>query len=208
MKFFYKNENELFNVLKDYKFILFDLDNTIYNQDCFDLNQYNSFFLEYFDKNTSLDLSKKLLSRKKQLPYGYKNLFNDFLSDEDLKVDLNSFIKHYKNPNINVLHKTSSLRDLIKRLFMESKELFLITNGYSYTQNIKIDSLQIRHLFKSILILDPTNNIPLKPNDKALSFIDLIKKESIYIGDNLEIDKKFAKNSNIDFLHYQYTREC
>ena len=178
-------------ILKSYKNIIFDLDNTLYDQRDFDFEAYTQLF------DSSL-LAKKLIEYKQKMPYGYTKLFNDFIKEENLGTSVKECVEFYRSYEPK-LAETPSLVPFLNSL---DSNLYLISNGYKKLQMAKIKALNLRDIFKKIIILDPLENSKLKPNPESFFELDIATKDSIYVGDNLMIDKEFAKNAKIDFCHF------
>jgi len=180
--------------LKSYQNIIFDLDNTIYDQRDFDFEVYTQLF-------DSPLLAKKLLLYKQEMPYGYTKLFNDFLEKEKIDKSVKECVEFYRSyePELN------EIPSLVPYLHsLDSSDLYLISNGYKKLQMAKIKALNLANIFTKIIILDPLESSKLKPNHEAFTQLNISKKDSIYVGDNLNIDKEFAKNAKIDFCHFQF----
>jgi len=180
--------------LKNYPNIIFDLDNTIYEQKDFDYEVYSQLF-------GSPLLGKKLLDYKQTAPYGYTKLFNDFLESENIDKSVKECVEFYRSYEPK-LKDTASLLPFLSTL--KSSNLYLISNGYKKLQLAKIKALKLSNIFKKIIILDPLETTKLKPNPQAFFDLNIRKKDSIYVGDNLSIDKEFAKNAKIDFCNFQF----
>lgn len=192
--------------LINYDNILFDLDDTIYSKDVFDYRQYLSFFKKYYSFKRAKILASELLNYKKTSPKNYKFVFNDFIKDKSLKLDIKDFLTHYHSPKPDILKNTKSLYNILNEIYTE-KNLFLISNGYLNTQIKKIESLNIKKFFQKVFILSPGLDIRLKPFADVMKFIPIEKHKSVYIGNDLEIDLLFSKNAGIDFIHYEFNEE-
>lgn len=207
-----QNTIELKKKIKKFKIIIFDLDNTIYNETDYDLGAL---------KKVANFLKSKINKQK-------KDIFNDlkFLRIKKRnKLIFNKFLENHKLNNINIeyliekstkifqtykcynLKNVNSLKKIIK-FFHKKKHLYLVTNGNKERQKNKIHYLGLKKYFKRIYILDGQKN-KFKPSIKSVKY--LIKeinkigtKNCIYVGDNLVIDKSFAKNLNISFIHFKF----
>lgn len=180
--------------LNNYHNIIFDLDNTVYDQRDFDFEVYTQLF-------NSPVLANNLLTYKQKMPYGYTKLFNDFLDKENIDKSVKECIDFYRSYEPK-LDNCPSLLPLISSL--KNSNIYLISNGYKKLQLNKIKALKLLNSFKKIIILDPSETIHLKPDSKAFVQLNISTENSIYIGDNLEIDKQFAINANIEFYHFQF----
>jgi len=176
---------------------IFDLDNTV-----FDLREYDfRVFQALFEK---VQLSEELVRFKEEKGYGYRHLFDDFVQEnKNLSVSVKQLIDHYSTC-LPPLDGVYSLLPLLEVLKLNGVRLILITNGYMKRQQYKIDSLGLASVFDAIHILDPGNDIPLKPDPQVFVNSQLSTDGCIYIGDQLEIDKLFADNCGIDFYLYRH----
>ena len=83
-----------------------------------------------------------------------------------------------------------------------------MTNGNIKRQRNKINNLLIKNFFKKIFILDG-KKFKLKPSTQDVKYLlDYLKKFSfknaVYVGDNMDSDRKFADNLGIDYIFYQF----
>lgn len=196
----------LIEKLLNYEYVIFDLDDTIYNRDEFDYRQYFRFFLKYFDNNMACYLADELLTFKRKKEKNYKFLFNDFIKCKKLDINIDEFVQFYHNPGADILHGVDSLYSALNQL-RNNKEIYLITNGYYHTQFTKIESLKISLFFKKIFILSPDSQIRMKPEPDVIKFLPIKPEKTVYVGDDIEIDYRFAKNANIDFIHFVFKED-
>ena len=82
--------------------------------------------------------------------------------------------------------------------------LHIITNGFDKTQHIKLDCSKLTSYFQQIITSEKTGF--KKPNPlifyHALKLSQAIIEESVYIGDNLEIDIVGCQNTGIDGVYF------
>jgi putative hydrolase of the HAD superfamily len=87
-------------------------------------------------------------------------------------------------------------------------EMHVLTNGFLETQNIKIQTSNIAHYFKTMTTSECSGY--KKPNPKIFDFklerINAKKEECLMIGDNLLTDIGGARRSGIDQLFFNPTR--
>ena len=207
-----KNNRELFLKLKKFKIIIFDLDNTIYLQKHYDiegLKKVSSFLQHYINikKENIFKNLNKLKFKKKE-----KNIFNQFLNkqkleDKKYKSLLKNSIKIFQSYKCYNLRKVKSLKNLIKSI-SKKKILFLVTNGDVVRQKNKIHFLSIKRYFKKIYVLDGKKK-HLKPSTRSVKILkknikNIGNNKCVHVGDDIEIDGKFAHNLKISFLHYKF----
>lgn len=199
--------------LKKYDILIFDLDDTIYPQVNFDTPslQNVSFYLEKKTKIKKDIIFKKLRSLKKiRRGFPPNLIFNKFFYKIKIK-NKKKIIKHcidlFQSYNCKNLNKSKSLKSTLKK-FSKTKILFLVTNGNIKRQRNKINNLLIKNFFKKIFILDG-KKFKLKPSTQDVKYLlDYLKKFSfknaVYVGDNMDSDRKFADNLGIDYIFYQF----
>jgi putative hydrolase of the HAD superfamily len=205
------NKNELHNKIQEFDLIIFDLDDTIYEEKKYDIAALKSvsIYLEkkiFFKRNKIFNDLKKLRFKKSK-----PLIFNTYLNKLNIpKKKFGYLVKKsiyiFQSYKCENLKKVNSLKKLI--LNNHKKKLFLVTNGNILRQKNKIYYLGIKKYFKKIYILDGKKT-KLKPSIKSVVYlIKQIKKwgnkNSVYIGDNLNVDKNFAKNLKVSFIHFKF----
>ncbi len=82
--------------------------------------------------------------------------------------------------------------------------LHIITNGFDYVQTRKLRQCGLDQIFQVVVTSEEA--ACLKPQKQifkyALKQADAVSDESIYIGDNWEVDIMGAKNAGIDQVYY------
>lgn len=193
-----------------YDIIIFDLDNTIYSKKNYD-DAAIFYISKFISKNTDLTLPSifseliKIKNQKKT-----QLLFNIFFKNKKVNCKKKIILKCvslFQNFQCKNLKKCKSLKLLIKNLFRH-KLLFLVTNGNLNRQKNKIKYLGIKKYFKKIFILDDIKK-KAKPSVKDVKFlVRFIRKhkdlKTTYVGDDLNTDKKFAKNLKIDYIFFKF----
>lgn len=175
------------------KAIGLDLDNTLYDQDQFEIpafrkisrivsSEYNIPKLVYFknlvelyktgQKSRSFDKAFQMI---KELPQDWEK----FITSKVLPA--------YRD-NKPILSLYDGVREFIEYLKSKGLILVLITNGNVDIQNYKIDALGIRKYFDRVYISDSYNPPARKPDTRM--FLDFLRdfnlksKECMYIGDS------------------------
>ena len=189
---------DLLTRLVGYDSIGFDLDDTLYRQNDYDKAVYRSFFSEKYGEEQGWILSDKLIRKKKNLPKGYPHLFDDFVSEEKIDLDVAELLNYYRNPPRLDLRDKFVLEDLVLKLKNREKFLFICTNGHKTTQINKIESLGLDQIIENIYILDQEDGCSLKPSPEIKEIIPIVGK-TIFLGDQ-DIDEKFAANCSFDFI--------
>lgn len=190
--------------LQNYKNIIFDLDNTLLDQSQYDQEIFRLYFEKYSDtKKTATELGTSLAIKKRDAPYGYNRTFDDFFKERKINLSIKSLIQFYHFPPVVLIKPSNSILELLNSLL--DKNLILISNGYPRVQYNKIVSLSIGMYFNQICILTPGSEPAIKPSNEILKSLYLVEGKSVYIGDNLEIDKSFAENCSFEFIHFNIT---
>lgn len=203
-KFLRNKTKLLFYFLKNYKYIIFDLDNTIYDFRDFDYGAFKEIFKFLKIKISESKLIKFINFRQKNLLK--KKLIDKYLEKLDIpKNSTKKAISIFRNHKCKYINKKESLNKLLQRLKNKNKLLYMISNGERKRQNKKINKLKIKKYFEKIIICPPKKN-KLKPFKFGFDKIykkKMILKEIVMVGDS-EIDKMFAKKCNIKFIKFKY----
>ena len=157
-------------------------------------------------------------TRKK---FNIKHTFNDYKKLIGLpfysilrKFDLNSedyskIKKNYdsiSNKKLALIKIYPDVKDTLNYLIKKKYTIGLITSKDKKRTKKIIDKFKLKFKY----IYSPNNQIKPKPYpDQILKIVKLEKikkKDCIYIGD-MSLDKKFAKNAGIKFIHAAYGYE-
>lgn len=162
------------------KFIIFDLDDTLYQE----IDYLKSAYLEIAK---TIDCHKSHLILKHMVKW-YEdgiNVFDHLINlYPDLKTSdlLNIYRNHYPTISLN-----KNVIEILKICKENSYKLGVITDGRSVTQRNKLKALGIETFFDKIIISEEIGSE--KPNENNFKiFIENNIKEYIYIGDNPKKD--------------------
>lgn len=162
------------------KFVIFDLDDTLYAEIDFLKSA-------YFEIANILDTtnSELLYQRMLALYYDGKNVF-EILSDEYPSYSLDLLLRLYRNhiPNINL--KINASKVLIF-FIAKGYKLGLLTDGRSITQRNKIKQLSIESLFSIIVISEEFGSEKPSINNYKAFMIDN-DCDFCYVADNPQKD--------------------
>ena len=190
--------NYLTNQLSFGRELIFDLDNTIYNEKDFLFQAYNN-------------ISDKLFSKNKKEIYEY---LTTTFEKEGRKFIFNKLLKKFPNSKYSVddcliiLREYKSIKPIqtypwfkdFASLFINDFNLKIITNGNPSQQMNKINSIEFP---KGILLNEIIYANRFKPKPDPDSFYHLKNwkylKSPIYIGDSLT-DKIYCENLQIEFF--------
>lgn len=206
--------------LKDTKHLFFDFDDTLWDfqknsalvlEELFQefalekkLNtDFETFLASY--KKTNLELwssyYKRLITKHDMRDNRFNKVFKQFGYDN---YDENLVItKHYlsRGPTGTFLKEgcTETL-DYLK----EKYKLHIITNGFSESQHIKINSSGLKSYFETVIISDEHQLI--KPEEKIFRLAEKLsgaaKHECVMIGDSLESDIAGALNAGWKAIYF------
>ncbi|RXE60342.1 HAD family hydrolase [Acetivibrio mesophilus] len=97
---------------------------------------------------------------------------------------------------INNLEDKDMAATVLTTLKGKGFKLFVLTNGPSRSQRLKLEVLKIKNLFDGIYISEEIKYA--KPDVKAIEFLlqteKLLKEETLMVGDSIEYDIRTAEN--------------
>lgn len=184
------------------KAVIFDLDNTLYDE--------NEYFLKVF----------KDFSKKHGLDYiSIKRLFTDEfrLKSRDIFTDMLILIDYYSEKNQNELfelYKTINhplklycdAYEIIKFIASMNIKMAVITNGVVAVQKNKVKVLGVQNNIKNIIYARELGVEREKPNPKpflkALEILNVRPSEALYIGDHPMTDIKGACNVGMNAVRF------
>lgn len=183
------------------KSILFDLDNTLYEE--------NDYLVAVFDEFFKLKNIKHNI-----VPFlsnGFRLNSSDIFGDILKKLNIYSSTSQlelfhiYKNLNTN-LNLYDSAYILIDNLKKKNIKLGIITNGVAQAQQCKIKCLKIANMFDVIIYARKWGKSYEKPNkkpfDEALKILNFDKSEVLFVGDNPLTDILGAENAGIKSIRF------
>jgi putative hydrolase of the HAD superfamily len=206
-----------------YKHLFFDLDHTLWDFDAnaratleqlhIDLDLVNKGVhdFELFHKNY-LQHNEKLWARYRngyikqeelRLKRMWLTLLDFKIADEALARQLNELFLQLL-PARTILFPDT--KEVLQYLTDKGYQLHLITNGFEETQHSKLKYSGLNGFFREIITSEGSNS--LKPQkeifDFAMAKAKASVKESIMIGDSLEVDIAGAMNAGMDQIHVNY----
>ncbi len=170
-----------------YKCVIFDLDDTLYNE-----RQYvESAMLhvaEYFAQKYAMhtkDVHQELLQILDEKGRG--KIFNLFMENHGIEENIAEIVQVYRDTT-PVLDLYQDAEETIQKLRQKGILLGIITDGCSKVQHHKIEGLQIEKLFDDVIVTDDYEQAA-KPSEIPYRMIlnnhpQLTASECIYIGDN------------------------
>ena len=188
-----------------YDTFLIDLDDTLYDEKLYLFEAYEriSVFLSH-RKNIESELMASFL-KQTFLKEGRSNLFDKLVNE--FKVDIASMdelLEIMRNFHLkNKIQLFPEAYVLLAQLNEKNKKILVVTNGNVTQQENKVKSIDWRGL-RSFLEVIYAKNFGSKPNCSVFDFackkFDLTNHKILMIGDS-NVDREFAKNCSIDFIH-------
>lgn len=199
-------EINLVSDLEKFSLFIFDLDNTIYNEDDYLFLAYSEIARE-FSHNVPGYSEKEFYEvlKKIYLSQGREKLFDKFLAEIGVET---SFIPKCLDILRNFAPREKMIPyPVIKRVLLHivglGKPIYILTNGNPQQQKNKVSNIEWDGLDRSLKFIF-ANELEPKPSPKGvLHILDLTgvdKKDTIMIGDS-ETDYNCAMNSGISFLN-------
>ncbi len=211
---------KLILILKTYRHIFFDLDSTLwdYNKNSIEalaeiidnhgliptVKNIENFY-KYFSKNNNKvwelynnGLIKKDVLRNKR----FEMTLNDFgIINPELAKKLNEDFLKLSPTKTGLIDGTI---DILNYLKTKKYNLYILTNGFTHIQNIKIKDSQIHTYFHRIFTSDiiGTSKPHRKMFEYAVKSVNAKKMECLMIGDDLKIDILGAQNFGIDQVYF------
>lgn len=191
------------NLLEHHNDILFDLDDTLYDESLYLFEAYKQIgiYLAKYNNGDGETIVSYLIENF--IKRGRKDLFNSCINHFSLPSELiDEMLVRLRNV---VFEKPLELRKFVPSLFstlLDSyKRIFVITNGNVRQQQHKVNSIDWRGLNESIKFIYAN---AFEPKPSRYIYDELQKRYQldtpIYIGDS-EVDKQFAENCGIPFWY-------
>lgn len=206
--------------MKNIKHIFFDLDRTLWDFEknttavLYDLYENtpelkklgNKFqFVKRYKSNNNLCWSAyyrgKITKEQLRLKRFQLTLESYFINNVKLAIKLN---EKYIDQGPKKIGLLDNANEILEYLISKKYKLHIITNGFSESQIVKLETNNISKYFNTITCSDTVNYH--KPNKKifeiALEKANATNVESAYIGDNFHVDVKGALNAKMTPIYY------
>lgn len=184
------------------KAVIFDLDNTLYDENLYFLKVF-----EQFSKKYNLDYNEIKDKFNDEFRLSSKDIFTDILKEIDFYSEekQNELFDLYKNIEckLDLENETFEVLDFINKCGLKTA---IITNGVLEAQKNKVKVLGIEDKFDFIIYAREFGKGYEKPSPKAFNkALDLLKvnvSEALYIGDHPNTDIKGAQKIGLKVLWY------
>lgn len=177
------------------KAIIFDLDDTLYNEKDFVYGSFKEVAL-YLGNKYKID-NEKIYNRMLDIlkTEGRGKIFNRICDEYEFDEDIPKLVEVYRrsNPNLKLYEDAESFL----KQNMGKYKFGLITDGLYYVQWNKIKLLNIQQYFDEIIVTDDHGKDFWKPSKgpymKMSQILNIPFPEMVYIGDNPNKDFYAAK---------------
>lgn len=201
--------------MKDYKFLLFDADNTLFDFDAservtffefaplYDIRPNEESYQLYrkFNLETWAEIEKNTAPKDELLVLRYKKLFDALKIAGDAEKANADFLKILSAKGILYPYTET----LLTNLKNADKKLYLITNGVAEVQYGRIEATDTAKFFDNIFISENVGaSKPCKVFfDTVIGAIpDFDKNAALVIGDSTSGDMKGANNAGLDCVWF------
>jgi putative hydrolase of the HAD superfamily len=210
--------NKRYNYKKDYQYILFDLDRTIWD---FEANSIDN--IEYIlDQMGLINIDKSLFcnvykKHNKDLWIKYeqggvdketlrwKRFFDTFeefgIFDTNLAKE---FGDYYINNMPNMTKLMPNARDVLETLYHYGCKMAIVTNGFKEVQYKKLKNASLDHYFRSVIISEEIGHHKPSPMvfKTAINSLKAKKDNTLMVGDDAYNDIEGAMIYGIDQFYY------
>ncbi|UTA68414.1 HAD family hydrolase [Emticicia sp. 21SJ11W-3] len=164
------------------KFVIFDLDDTLYKEISYLKSAFYSIAYSLFSIKDAPHVYNQMLSWY----FNKENVFANLIENYSLSTEVTKLIESYRNhyPNIQLDKETSHL---LSELKSNKVKTGLITDGFSITQRNKLKALGLDSYFDSIVISEEFGTSKPHINNFA-HFLQFGATDYFYIADNIKKD--------------------
>lgn len=206
-----------------YKHLFFDLDHTLWDFDAnakatleqlhIDLrlvdkgvHDFDVFYKNYLQHNEKLWAryrSGNIKQEELRIKRMWLTLLDFQIADEELARQLSELFLQLL-PTRTILFPDT--KEVLQYFAGNNYQLHLITNGFELTQHSKLKSSGLEHFFKEVITSESSNSLKPKKEifEYALNKTGATVKESIMIGDSIEVDIAGAMSVGMDQVHVNF----
>lgn len=201
MKSFMRNKVEyLISQNATGRTLIFDLDDTIYSELDFLMQQYFIVAKSYLPNNVEAGYNFLVDNFKTG---GRNLLFDKFKNNFKVDDDITNILKEFRNYSKGIAGSLNPFDWFIElsNELKDSLHLIVITNGNVEQQKEKLRRLMLERFFKKITYVYANEHGP-KPSSSSFIYLkeNVPLFSPIYIGDS-SIDLEFSNNCELEFLH-------
>lgn len=170
------------------KWVIFDLDNTIYDHALF-IKPALRRVAHYLSKESKISapkIYKKAMTLWEQKSSMYPFLFNDLCKEFGINGDIKKIVAIF-NETKPKLKPFEGFLSVINKIRKNEYKVAIITDGNSFRQRNKIKQLGITRLFDKIIFTADIKSSKLE-KDPFLKIDKSINDQSFFVGDNPDLD--------------------
>jgi putative hydrolase of the HAD superfamily len=193
------------------KAIIFDLDNTLYDETSYLQSIFTAFFKSYKKQDVPDDIMQKITPE-------FRCANADVLQGMLQLIQANTKQNHdeifqlycHHQANINL---TKAVKTLLVRFKEQGFKLGVLTNGVITVQRNKVNLLSITELVDVVVYARENGASFEKPHQQAFTRVcqqlNVDTEEAIMVGDNIKCDIEGALNAGLSvvYLKNEYTKE-
>ena len=191
-------------VSSKYKLYVFDLDNTLYCEKEYLFAAYRQITTTIAKGNVSHAEEYYRFLCDTFEEEGRSQLFQKLQTRFNLQIDMQELLDILRNTSCE-LHLFEPMRQQIRDLLRNGKQVAVLTNGNATQQRQKVHNLQLETFFPAMRICYAAE-IDSKPSPTALLQLMQIcgvkPCETLMIGDEY-VDELTAKNAGVAFMKFQ-----
>ncbi|NMH88168.1 HAD family hydrolase [Flavivirga algicola] len=182
-------------IIKDNKIVIFDLDDTLYNEIDFLKSAYKEIAEEIAN-----DINADALSIYREMLICFdnkNNVFETIIKKYGVSYDTQELLHIYRN-HVPELKLSKDRQDTLNKLKHSNISMGILTDGRSLQQRNKIKALQLDIWFSEIVISEEFGSE--KPNSNNYTHFEKVfgKGQYYYVGDN--INKDFITPNKLDWV--------
>ncbi|MFL0251654.1 HAD family hydrolase [Clostridium neuense] len=190
------------------RLIVFDLDDTLYNEFEFVKNGFKE-VAKYLSNKYAIHIDELYKKMRELLnKYGRGTIFDRLCEEYSFNEEIMNLVEIYRSAE-GKLKLYDDSYEVLKKL-QYNYNLGIITDGKSSVQWNKIKSLDIENYFDKIIVTDDFGREYWKPHEysykKMLEYFNCKPHEAVYIGDNPA--KDFIGARKVGFYTVRIIREC
>ena len=214
---------QFFFRLMKYKYLFFDLDHTLWDFDAnakatlqqlhldlrladkgvHDFDQFYKNYLQHNEKLWARYRNGYIKQEELRIKRMWLTLLDFQIPDEDLARQLSELFLQLLPGRRILFPDTIETLDYLQQ---KGYEMHLITNGFEKTQHQKLKSSGLDPFFKEVITSESSNS--LKPQKEifeyALNLTGATIKQSLMIGDSIEVDIAGAMSVGMDQVHVNF----
>jgi putative hydrolase of the HAD superfamily len=185
------------------KAIIFDLDDTLYNEREFVFGAFkevSDYLADKYKLNETI-VYEDIIQIFKE--YGRGKIFNMICEKYSIDENISELIKIYRESK-PLLNLYKDAEEILLWLKANNYKIGLITDGMSMVQWNKIDALRLKSRVNSIVVSDDLGKDYWKPHEKpyreCIKVLGIREDECMYVGDNPNKDFIGARKLNISTI--------